>query len=191
MKLKSATLTFVCVVVAVACTGASPAAAPTAAVPTSISPSPTTTSSAISDAEIYAVIEPALPVIRLRSGAGSHPGDRGSYCWTAPLDEGKPPEESVSAAMCADYAFREGPDPPIEVASGESLTVEILADEKPNTLSANFMTGPRSSARPSVDLEPLLEARLPIDLAPGTYTVHVFGRWEAGDIGYAFKIRVN
>ncbi len=61
---------------------------------------------------------PPLPIIRLRNEAGSHDGDRRSYCWPQPSDS-----SGAGLTLCVDTIFLEGPPPPIGVARGESLTV--------------------------------------------------------------------
>ena len=75
---------------------------------------------------------PPLPIIRLRNEAGSHDGDRGSYCWPQPDDL-----SGGGLTLCADTPFLEGPPPPIGVARGERLTVEIEAHATPVRLNAN------------------------------------------------------
>ncbi len=124
---------------------------------------------------------PPLPIIRLRNEAGLHGGDRGSWCWPQP--------EGVS--LCADTIFLEGPPPPIGVAKGESLTVEIEAHADPEALSASVFEVGTTDVVQSVELETALRSELQLDPEPGVYTVHVNGRWDVGDIFYAFQIEIS
>ncbi len=139
---------------------------------------------------------PPLPIIRLRNEAGLHDGDRGSYCWP----------QSGGLTMCVDTIFLEGPPPPIGVARGESLTVEIEAHANPVLLNANVIeiAAPRARATlslppatgttegvDSVTLEPSLTTELPLDVDPGVYTVTISGGWDGGDILYAFQVEVR
>ena len=124
---------------------------------------------------------PPLPIIRLRNEAGLHGGDRGSWCWPQP--EGR--------SLCADAPFLEGPPPPIGVAKGESLTVEIEAHADPEALSASVFEVGTTDVVQSVELETALRSELQLDQEPGVYTVHVNGRWDVGDIFYAFQIEIR
>ena len=124
---------------------------------------------------------PPLPIIRLRNEAGLHDGDRGSYCWP----------QSGGLTMCADTIFLEGPPPPIGVARGESLTVEIEAHANPVLLNANVIEFGTTEGVDSVTLEPSLTTELPLDVDPGVYTVTISGGWDGGDIFYAFQVEVR
>jgi len=141
---------------------------------------------------------PPLPIIRLRNELGSHDGDRGSGCWP----------QGGGLSTCADFPPVEGPTPPIGVgvARGESLTVEIEAHANPVLLNANVIeiAAPRARATlnlppatgttegvDSVTLEPSLTTELPLDVDPGVYTVTIFGKWDVGDIFYAFQVEVR
>ena len=124
---------------------------------------------------------PPLPIIRLRNEAGLHDGDRGSYCWPQP----------GGLTMCVDTIFLEGPPPPIGVAGGESLTVEIEAHANPVLLNANVIEFGTTEGVDRVTLEPSLTTELPLDVDPGVYTVTIFGKWDVGDIFYAFQVEVR
>ena len=124
---------------------------------------------------------PLLPIIRLRNEAGSHDGDRGSWCWPQP--------EGLS--LCADAPFLEGSPPPIGVTKGESLTVEIEAHADPEALSARAFEVGTTNVVQSLELETALRSELQLDQEPGVYTVHVNGRWDVGDIFYAFQIEIR
>ncbi len=124
---------------------------------------------------------PPLPIIRIRNEAGLHDGDRGSWCWPQP----------GGLTMCADTSFLEGPPPPIGVARGESVTVEIEAHADPALLNANVIEFGTTNLVDRVTLEPSLSTELPLDVEPGVYTVTVNGGWDGGDIFYAFQVEVR
>ena len=92
---------------------------------------------------------------------------------------------------CADTIFMEGPPPPIGVAKGESLTVEIEAHADPEALSASVLEVGTTNVVQIVELETALRSELQLDQEPDVYTVHVNGRWDVGDIFYAFQIEVR
>ena len=113
--------------------------------------------------------------------AGSHDGDRGSYCWP----------QGGGSVICADSIFLAGPPPPIGVARGESLTAEIEAQTTPVQLNANvFEFGPPNLVD-DIALEPSLTSELLFDVEPDVYTVPINGGWDVEDIFFAFQVEVQ
>lgn len=83
---------------------------------------------------------------------------------------------------------------------GESLTIVVQAEIAPTSVSVSIYEEgkefPPSSQSAAVQRDLQIgsdrKARLPIDLAPGTYYMSVHGYWRpTGDLGHQFKILVG
>ncbi|MCI0827780.1 MAG: hypothetical protein J4N73_08420 [Chloroflexi bacterium] len=132
---------------------------------------------------------PPLPVIHLHHGGQVYDGKEGSRCW--------PAETGVS--LCAD----EGPFPwkvldtalPVPVATGDSITVEVEADGRPDSIQVAIYDATAEQAsdawRQVIELEPKLELPFRVDLPEGTYFIRISGRWAVGDVAYKFKLAVS
>ena len=131
---------------------------------------------------------PLKPVIRLRYGGQVYDGVPGNACW--------PVKPGVS--VCAD----EGPFPwqdldlsTMPVTAGDSIIVEIEADDRPQKLRAAVFSEPSEYASDGavqvVELDPGLKARLAVDLPSGVYNMRITGQWEVGDQAYKFRLKVE
>ena len=131
---------------------------------------------------------PLRPVIRLHYGGQVYDGVPGNACW--------PVEPGVS--LCAD----EGPFPwqgldlpAIPVTAGDSIIVEIEADDIPKKLQAFiFEEASQHASDPAlqvVELDPGLNAPLTVDLPAGVYNMRIIGQWEVGSQAYKFPMKVE
>ena len=131
---------------------------------------------------------PLQPVIRLHYGGQVYDGVPGNSCW--------PVEPGVS--LCAD----EGPFPwqdlglfAMPVKAGDSIIVEIEADERPQKLQAAIFAEASEHASDTavqiVELASGLKAPLPVDLPAGIYNMRITGQWEVGDQAYKFRLKVE
>ena len=127
---------------------------------------------------------PELPVIRLGYKGQVYDGLLGSFCW--PIIE---PSGQVSD-LCGDAPFQET-SPVIPVGAGESLAVEVEADELPLVVTAVMFGSVETLPLQEIALGPYLTGSFDIDLPAGLYIVHIFGQWLEGDLYYAFKIKVE
>lgn len=128
------------------------------------------------------------PVIRLHYGGQVYDGVPGNFCW--------PVEPGVS--LCG----LEGPFPwqdldlsAVPVTAGDSITVEIEADDRPQTLRAAIFAEAADHASDTalqvVELDPGLKAPLAVDLPAGVYNMSISGHWGVGDQAYKFRIKVE
>ena len=127
--------------------------------------------------------------MRLHFGGQFYDGVPGNFCW--------PVEPGVS--LCAD----EGPFPwqdlglsAMPVKAGDSIIVEIEADERPQKLQAAIFAEASEHASDTavqiVELAPgLKKAPLPVDLPAGIYNMRITGQWEVGDQAYKFRLKVE
>ena len=127
-------------------------------------------------------------LIRLHYGGQVLTGVPGNFCW--------PVEPGVS--LCGD----EGPFPwqdldlsAIAVTAGDSIIVEIEADNRPQKLLAAIFAEASEHASDTamqiVELDPELEAPLAVDFAPGVYNMRITGFWGVGDQAYKFRMKVE
>ena len=128
------------------------------------------------------------PVIRLHYGGRALTGVPGNFCW--------PVEPGVS--LCGD----EGPFPwqdlelsAIAVTAGDSIIVEIEADDRPQKLQAAIFAEASEHASDTamqiVELDPGLEAPLAVNLPAGVYNMRITGHWGVGDQAYKFRMKVE
>ena len=152
------------------------------AAPTTSKIAPTQTSATVPDSV------PSRPVMRLHFGEHVYDGVPGNSCW--------PVEPGVS--LCAD----EGPFPwqdlglfAMPVKAGDSIIVEIEADERPQKLQAAIFAEASEHASDTavqiVELASGLKAPLPVDLPAGIYNMRITGQWEVGDQAYKFRLKVE
>ena len=131
---------------------------------------------------------PQRPVIRLHYGGQFYDGVPGNFCW--------PVEPGVS--LCAD----EGPFPwqdldlsAMPVTAGDSITVEIKADDRPQKLRAAIFEEALEHASDTavqvVELDPGPKTLLAVDLPAGVYNMRITGQWEIGDQAYKFRLNVK
>ena len=131
---------------------------------------------------------PSRPVMRLHVGGQVYDGAPGNSCW--PVEPGVP--------LCAD----EGPFPwqdldlsAILVTAGDSIIVEIEADDSPQKLRAAIFAEASEHASDTavqiVELAPGLKAPLSVDLPAGIYNMRITGQWAVGDQAYKFRLKVE
>ena len=131
---------------------------------------------------------PQQPVIRLLYRGQVYDGVPGNFCW--------PVEPGVS--LCG----VEGPFPwqdldlsAMPVMAGDSLIVEIEADDRPQKLRAAIFAEASEHASDTavqvVELDPGLKAPLAVDLPAGVYNMRITGQWGVGDQAYKFRIQVE
>ncbi len=131
---------------------------------------------------------PLQPVIRLHYGGQVYDGVPGNFCW--------PVEPGVS--LCA----VEGPFPwqdidlaAIAVTAGDSIVVEVEADDRPQKLRAAIFAEASEHASDTavqvIELDPGLKAPLAVDLPAGVYNIRITGQWDVGDQAYKFKMVVT
>ena len=128
---------------------------------------------------------PKLPVMRLLGGGSIDEGAEGSYCWPVEIAD-----DGSVVGLCADKISWEALTTTLSVDPLAGATIEIEAHEPPNTLNASFFEVDSDTSAGSVELEPGLEAPLPVNLSEGVYNVRVMGFWDDGDIAYEFRIEV-
>ena len=129
---------------------------------------------------------PKLPVMRLLGGGNIDDGAEGSYCWPVEIAD-----DGSVVGLCADKISWEALTTTLSVDPLAGATIEIEAGEPPDTLNASFFEVDSDTSSGSVELEPGLEAPLPVNLPAGVYNVRVSGFWDGdGDIAYEFRIEV-
>ena len=155
-------------------------------------PIPTLTSTATPTATPTTIPLPQRPLIRLRHDGQVYSGAAGTSCW--PVDAVRPGDR-----LCAD----EGPFPwevldtatAVPVSMGDSIIVEIDADDRPNGLQVAIFDSDSKAASAAaaqvIELEAGFTAPFTVDLLSGTYYIHISGQWDDGDIAYKFKMVVT
>ena len=132
--------------------------------------------------------QPPQPVIRLHYGGQVYDGVPGNFCW--PVAPG--------GSLCGD----EGPFPwqdldlsTMPVTAGDSIIVEIEADDRPQKLQARIFAEASDHASDTavqvVELDPGLKAPLAVDLPSGVYNMRIIGQWGVGDQAYKFRMKVE
>ena len=168
-------------ITALACGGPAATASPTTS-PAASAITPTQTSATEPDSV------PLRPVIRLHYGGQVYDGVPGNSCW--PVGPG--------VSLCAD----EGPFPwqdlglsAMPVRAGDSIIVEIEADERPQKLQAAIFVEASEQASDAavqvVELDPGLKTPLAVDLPAGVYNMRITGQWRVGDQAYKFRLDVK
>lgn len=142
---------------------------------------------------------PHRPLIRLRHDEQVYEGVAGTFCW--PDGIGVPGKFGgvVFGSLCGD----ETPFPwevldtatAVTVAMGDSIIVEIDADDQPKGLQVAIFDNESKTASAVaaqvIKLETGLTAPFAVDLPAGTYYIRISGQWGDGDIAYKFKIMVT
>ena len=81
------------------------------------------------------------------------------------------------------------------VTPGDSIIIEIEADDKPQKLhAAIFVEAAEHASDPAVkvvELDSGLLVPLAVDLPPGIYNMRISGRWGVGDQAYKFRMKVD
>ncbi len=153
---------------------------------------PTATSTPTPTANPTTIPLPQRPLIRLRHNGQVYRGVEGDFCW--PVDRQRPLDR-----LCGDepYFPWEVLDTatPVPVAMGDSIIVEIDADDQPKGLQVAIYDNDAKSASAAavqvVKLETGLTAPFSVDVPPGTYYIRISGQWDDGDISYKFEMLVT
>jgi len=145
---------------------------------------------------------PQRPMIRLRQDGQVYSGVAGTSCWPVETgvslcgDEGPLPWEVVDTATgksCPSGASWCGTAVP--VAMGDSIIVEIDADDRPNGLQvAIYDNASKAHSDPPaqvIKLETGFTAPFDVDVSAGTYYIRISGQWDDGEVAYKFKMVVN
>ena len=158
--------------------GAEPAVVSTPNSPTEI----------VSETPEKILAQAARPVIRLHYARQTYDGVPGNFCW--PVAPG--------VSLCGD----EGPFPwrdldlsTMPVTAGDSIIVEIEADDRPQKLQARIFAEASERASDTavqvVELDPGLIAPLVVELPAGVYNMRITGQWGVGDQAYKFRMNVE
>ena len=153
-------------------------------------------------ANLTTIFSPQRPMIRLRHDGQVYSGVVGTSCWPVETgaslcgDEGPLPWDIVDTATgesCPSGASWCGTAVPVPM--GDSIIVEIDADDQPNSLQvAIFDNASKAHSDPPAQVIKLatdFSAPFAIDLPAGTYYIRVSGQWDDGDIAYKFKMVVT
>ena len=153
-------------------------------------------------ANLTTIFSPQRPMIRLRHDGQIYSGVAGTSCWPVETgaslcgDEGPLPWDIVDTATgknCPSGASWCGTAVPVPM--GDSIIVEIDADDQPNSLQvAIFDNASKAHSDPPaqvIKLAPGFSAPFAVDLPAGTYYIRVSGQWDDGDIAYKFKMVVT
>ena len=131
---------------------------------------------------------PLRPVIRPHYGGQVYDGVPGNFCWPSK------PGVSTCGVETA-FPWRDLDLSAIPVKVGDSIIVEIEADDRPQKLRAAIFTEASEHASDTavqvVELAPGLNAPLAVDLPAGVYNMRITGQWEVGSQAYKFQIRLS
>ena len=148
---------------------------------------PLSTDGVSSDTTEKNLAQPLQPVIRLHYGGQVYDGVPGNFCW--------PSEPGVS--LCGvekAFPWRDLDLSAIHVTAGDSIIVEIEADDRPQELRAAIFAEASEHASDTaaqvVELDPGLRAPLAVDLPAGVYNMRITGQWRVGDQAYKFRMKV-
>ena len=137
---------------------------------------------------------PLQPVIRLHYGGQVYDGVPGNFCW--PVEPGA--SLSGASSVCGvekAYPWRDLDLPVISVTVGDSIMVEIEADDRPQKLQAAIFEEASEHASDTAmqvaELDPGLKAPLAVDVPAGVYNMRITGHWGVGDQAYKFRLKVE
>ena len=129
--------------------------------------------------------QPLQPVIRLHYGGQVYDGVPGNFCW--PVEPGA--FLSGASSTCGvetAFPWRDLDLSAMPVTAGDSIIVEIEADDRPQELrAAIFEEAPEHASDTAVqvvELAPGLKAPLAVDLPAGVYNMRITGRWGGSEI---------
>ena len=164
----------------------------TSAGQTTVTPTPTATSTSEITPTQSSATEPDSiplpPVIRLHYGGQVYDGVPGNFCW--------PTKPGVSTCgVETAFPWRDLDLPAIPVTAGDSIIVEIEADDRPQKLRAAIFAEASEHASDTaaqvIELDPGLKAPLAVDLTAGVYNMRITGQWGVGDQAYKFRLKVE
>ncbi len=180
-RLISISLMAALVITGLACGG--PKATPT---PTLLAATASPTTSEIIDPDSV----PSRPVLRLHFGGHVYDGVPGNFCWPKPMEPGVSVCGVETAFPWQDFGLSA-----IPLTVGDSIIVEIEADDRPQKLRAAIFAEASEHASDTaaqvVELDQRLKAPLAVDLPAGVYNMRITGQWGGGDQAYKFRIKVE
>ena len=122
---------------------------------------------------------PPIPMMRLRYGGEVYDGIDNGSCW---LIEGL-------GKLCADVGGFPTPGDFIPVKAGDTLIVEIEAYQRTGAVNIVIVTPEYEEIQHLIRTGSTVE--FGADLPAGMYLVFVSSGYTAGNVGYAFKIKIN
>ena len=142
---------------------------------------------------------PQRPIIRLRHDGQVYGGVAGTFCW--PDGRGVPGKFGgvVFGSICGDEPFHPwavlDAATAVPVAMGDSIVVEIDADDRPKGLQVAIYddasrTIPAAAAQ-IIKVETGFTTTFAVGVPAGIYYIRISGRWDDGDIAYKFKLMVT
>ena len=138
---------------------------------------------------------PLQPVIRLHYGGQVYDGVPGNFCWPVEPHEDR---HNHGVAVCGverSFPWQDLDLSVISVTVGDSIMVEIEADDRPQKLQAAIFAEASEHASDTavqvVELDPGLKAPLAVDLPAGVYNMRITGHWGVGDQAYKFRMKVD
>ena len=155
---------------------------------------PLSTDGVSSDTTEKNLAQPLQPVIRLHYGGQVYDGVPGNFCW--PVEPGV--SLSGASSICGvetAFPWQDLDLSAIPVRDGDSIIVEIEADDRPQELRAAIFAEASEHASDTavqvVELAPGLKALLAVDLPAGVYNMRISGHWGVGDQAYKFRMKVE
>ena len=142
---------------------------------------------ASSSAKVPVTSEATLPRLSLRYRDETFEGYRFRGCWQGADGTG---------TQCVDTAPRDAVDTYIEVAPGDTITIQIDPDSRPTKLLGSFFTEPGEL---KVDTTARLspgDRELVIDKTPGKYNLRINAQWSKGGampdhkVSYVFGLNI-
>ena len=167
-----------------------------------LGPTPTATPTPTPSANLTPIPIPQRPLIHLRHDGQIYKGVAGNSCW--PMEtgvslcgvEGPHPWEVVDTATgesCPSGASWCGTAVP--VPTGDSIIVEIDADDQPKVLQAAiYDNASKAHSDPPaqvITLETGFPSPFAVDVPAGTYYIRISGQWDDGEVAFKFKMVVS
>ncbi len=142
---------------------------------------------------------PHRPVIHLRHDGQVYGGVAGTFCW--PDGRGVPGKFGgvVFGSICGDEPFHPwevlDAATAVPMATGDSIVVEIDADDRPKGLQVAIYDDASRTASAAaaqiIKVEPGFTETFAVGVPAGTYYVRISGQWDDGDIAYKFRLMVT
>ena len=127
---------------------------------------------------------PRLPAMLLYRDGSPYEGRRVSYCWPSEVSG------DTIVGICADGIAFEEPATMVQAVVGDTLVVEIDADDPPTELSLAVIEESTRSVVQRHDLGRGLPLTFGADLPAGGYYLHIMGFWTDGDVLFELKLEV-
>ena len=112
-------------------------------------------------------------------------GRQVSYCWPSEVSG------DTIVGICADGIAFEESATTVQAGPGDTLAVEIDADDPPTELSLAVIEESTRSVVQRHDLGWGLPLAFGVDLSAGGYYLHIMGFWTDGDVLFELKLVVT